>query len=305
MHDQDVVTARHRAAELGQMLGFDTSEQTRVATAVSEIARNAFRYATGGSRRVRRRRRTEPQLLVISVTDHGPGIPRLDDLLAGRYQSATGMGMGIVGARRLMDRFTLDTSTRGTTVILQKFLLAPARGGRPPNASARIAEALARKQPVRRWRRCSSRTRSCCARSTSCCASSRSSSHAEPRARGHQPRRRRALRRARREGRPPAARRRDEVALPLQHEPRVPHAAELDPRAAAPAADRADGAAHATSRRTQVGFIRKAAETSCRAGQRPARPRQDRGRQDRRAGRASSRSPTCSARCAACCGRCW
>src|SRR4029453_8314041 len=48
-HDQDVVTARTRAAQLGQMLGFDSSEQTRVATAVSEIVRNAFRYATGGS----------------------------------------------------------------------------------------------------------------------------------------------------------------------------------------------------------------------------------------------------------------
>ena len=48
-HDQDVVTARTRAAQLGQMLGFDSSEQTRVATAVSEIVRNAFRYAGGGS----------------------------------------------------------------------------------------------------------------------------------------------------------------------------------------------------------------------------------------------------------------
>jgi two-component sensor histidine kinase len=48
-HDQDVVTARTRAAQLGQMLGFDPSEQTRVATAVSEIVRNAFRYASGGS----------------------------------------------------------------------------------------------------------------------------------------------------------------------------------------------------------------------------------------------------------------
>ena len=83
-HDQDVVTARHRAAELGQMLGFDTSEQTRVATAVSEIVRNAFRYATGGTVAFGVEDESRPQRLVITVTDRGPGIQRLDDVLAGR-----------------------------------------------------------------------------------------------------------------------------------------------------------------------------------------------------------------------------
>jgi anti-sigma regulatory factor (Ser/Thr protein kinase) len=48
-HDQDVVTARQHAAEIAAMLGFDASEQTRIATAVSEIVRNAFRYASGGT----------------------------------------------------------------------------------------------------------------------------------------------------------------------------------------------------------------------------------------------------------------
>ena len=83
---------------------------------------------------------------------------------------------------------------------------------------------------------CSSRIRSCCARSTMLRERQERARAAQPRARGHEPRRRRAVRRARRAGRPPAARRRDEVALPLQHEPRVPHAAELDPRADAAAA---------------------------------------------------------------------
>ncbi len=65
----------------------------------------------------------------------------------------------------------------------------------------------------------------------------------EQRARGDQPRRRRPVRGARREGRSPAPRRRDEVAVPVEHEPRVPHAAELDARAHAPVLDRTDGAA--------------------------------------------------------------
>src|SRR5215204_5080803 len=96
-HDQDVVTARHRAAFVGQLLGFDTSEQTRVATAVSEIVRNAFRYAKGASVSFAVDEDAKPQRLVVRVTDRGPGIKDLDDVLAGRYQSGTGLGMGIVG----------------------------------------------------------------------------------------------------------------------------------------------------------------------------------------------------------------
>ena len=110
-HDQDVVTARQRAAYVGQLLGFDTSEQTRVATAVSEIVRNAFRYARGAGVSYAIDEEAKPQRLIVRVTDEGPGIEHLDDVLAGRYQSGTGMGMGIVGARRLMDAFSIQTSS--------------------------------------------------------------------------------------------------------------------------------------------------------------------------------------------------
>jgi signal transduction histidine kinase/DNA-binding response OmpR family regulator len=146
-HDQDVVTARHRAAELGQLLGFDTSEQTRVATAVSEIVRNAFRYATGGNVTFGVDSESKPQRLIVQVTDQGPGIPRLEDVLAGRYQSPTGMGMGIVGARRLMDQFSIDSSPRGTTVTLQKFL-SPRHEVVTAERARQIADAIARKRPV-------------------------------------------------------------------------------------------------------------------------------------------------------------
>ena len=118
-HDQDVVTARTRAAQLGQMLGFDSSEQTRVATAVSEIVRNAFRYATGGSVAFAVDEEAKPQRLIVRVSDQGPGIAHLDDVMSGKYQSGTGMGLGIVGARRLMDDFRIQTSPEGTTVTLR------------------------------------------------------------------------------------------------------------------------------------------------------------------------------------------
>ena len=121
-HDQDVVTARQRAAQIARLLELDTSEQTRLATAVSEIVRNAVRYAEHGSVHFEVDTEARPQRLIVRVEDNGPGIARLDDVLGGRYQSSTGMGMGIVGARRLMDRFEIHSDKSGTRVSLEKFL---------------------------------------------------------------------------------------------------------------------------------------------------------------------------------------
>jgi signal transduction histidine kinase/CheY-like chemotaxis protein len=119
-HDQDVVTARQRAAQIAKLLEFDTSEQTRLATAVSEIVRNAFRYAGHGAVHFEVEIEQRPQKLVIRVEDQGPGIPRLDDVMSGRFRSSTGMGLGIVGARRLMDRFAIESGPAGTQVRMEK-----------------------------------------------------------------------------------------------------------------------------------------------------------------------------------------
>ena len=121
-HDQDVVTARQRAAQIARLLEFDTSEQTRLATAVSEIVRNAFRYAHEGAVHFDFDPDARPQRLMVRVEDSGPGIADLDAVLSGRYQSSTGMGMGIAGARRLMDRFEIHSDRDGTRVRLEKFL---------------------------------------------------------------------------------------------------------------------------------------------------------------------------------------
>src|SRR6185503_7863362 len=102
-HDQDVVTARRHAAEIAGLLDFDVTDQTRIATAVSEIARNALTYAGGGWVEFEVELEARPQRLVVRVQDDGPGIEKLDDVLSGRYQSPTGLGRGIMGARRLMD----------------------------------------------------------------------------------------------------------------------------------------------------------------------------------------------------------
>ncbi len=114
--------ARQRTREIAEQLGFDAQDQARLATAVSEIARNAFQYAKGGT--VEFCVEGEPQAFLIRIQDQGEGIPHLTDVLAGSYTSSTGMELGILGARRLMDLFEIESLTgQGTTVVMGKTLL--------------------------------------------------------------------------------------------------------------------------------------------------------------------------------------
>ena len=137
--EQDVVQARQRAREIAQHLGFDNQEQIRLATATSEMARNAFRYARDG--RVQFQVLMElPQSYEILVTDSGPGIPNLDEVMEGRYRSETGMGLGIIGTRRLMDSFDIHSSPSGTIVRLRKTLPSYA----PPVTPARLGKIMGR-----------------------------------------------------------------------------------------------------------------------------------------------------------------
>ncbi|UBF23818.1 response regulator [Kovacikia minuta CCNUW1] len=119
-YEQDVVQARQRTRDLAEQLGFDAQDQTRLATAVSEIARNAFQYAKGGM--VKFYVAEDLKTFVIQIQDQGRGIPHLADVLAGRYTSSTGMGLGIMGTRRLMDSFQIESSAQGTTVVMGKKL---------------------------------------------------------------------------------------------------------------------------------------------------------------------------------------
>jgi signal transduction histidine kinase/ActR/RegA family two-component response regulator len=120
-NEYDVVAARQRARQIAVLLGFNNQDQVRIATAVSEIARNAFRYAGSGSVEFFIET-TASSALQIVVRDSGPGIDNLQEILDGHYQSATGLGMGIIGTMRLMDDFHIDTNTGGTAVTLIKIL---------------------------------------------------------------------------------------------------------------------------------------------------------------------------------------
>jgi signal transduction histidine kinase/CheY-like chemotaxis protein len=120
--ERDVVLARQRARQVAGLLGFDAQDQTRIATAVSEIARNAFQYAGGGNIEFMLES-GPPSSLSIRIQDQGPGIKNLGAILSGEYQSPSGMGVGITGVRRLMDLCRVESSPgKGCSVQLCKTL---------------------------------------------------------------------------------------------------------------------------------------------------------------------------------------
>ncbi|HEY6483838.1 MAG TPA: ATP-binding protein [Steroidobacteraceae bacterium] len=147
-YEQDIVVARQRARQIAALLGFEGQDQTRIATAVSEIARNAYCYARGGRVEFSLEGQSPPQLLLVRIQDQGPGIPHLAQILRGEYQSPTGMGLGIIGAQRLMDQVQISSASgAGTEVRLTKIL--PARAGLVTAASlGGILRELTSKPPV-------------------------------------------------------------------------------------------------------------------------------------------------------------
>ena len=119
----DVVAARQRAREIAVHCNFAMQDQVRIATSVSELARNVHNYAQGGRVEFSITEVDGQQVLEIKIEDQGPGFDHLDDVLGGGYKSSTGKGLGILGARRLMDRFDIRTALgSGTQIIMHKLL---------------------------------------------------------------------------------------------------------------------------------------------------------------------------------------
>src|SRR5579862_3035744 len=148
-YEHDVVLARQRARQIAELLGCESQDQTRLATAVSELARNAFRYAKNGrvTFEVSTHENAAVPMLLVRVSDEGPGIADLDAVLNGRYQSTTGMGLGLLGARRLTDHFRISSSSEcGTVVEVGRWLTCWQGEFRAADA-ARVADALAAVTP--------------------------------------------------------------------------------------------------------------------------------------------------------------
>ena len=154
--EDDVVRAHQTTRTIVAQLGFSTFEQTRVATAMSEIARNALNYAGGGA--VTLGLDDARAVLTIVVLDRGPGIPHLPAVLSGERSSPTGLGLGILGARRMMDTFAIESTTAGTRVEMTKRLPrrgAAVDGARIDQVRSQLAGQLAHdpSQEIRRLQR--------------------------------------------------------------------------------------------------------------------------------------------------------
>ena len=120
--DADIVAARSRAKGLAEELGFSRTDQTVIAAAVSEIARNIVVYAGDGEIVFRAEQRNGRWGIVVVATDEGPGIADLDQALTDGFSTAGSLGVGLPGARRLMDSLEIDSEPgRGTTVTMVKW----------------------------------------------------------------------------------------------------------------------------------------------------------------------------------------
>jgi serine/threonine-protein kinase RsbT len=120
--DLDIVIARTMARDAARSLGFGAIDQARIATAVSELARNIFLYAGTGNVTVCEIEKGSKRGIEIVCDDQGPGIADIELVMQDGYSTSRGMGMGLPGARRLMDEFTIHSSEgQGTTITCRKW----------------------------------------------------------------------------------------------------------------------------------------------------------------------------------------
>jgi len=120
--DAEIVTARQKGRELAAQLGFSLSDQTIVATAISELARNIVLYAKRGEILLRAAESGGRPGIVVVARDDGPGIADVGLAMQPGYSSSGGLGLGLSGVRRLMDEFEIETAVEcGTTITVRKW----------------------------------------------------------------------------------------------------------------------------------------------------------------------------------------
>ncbi|MBW2049304.1 MAG: anti-sigma regulatory factor [Deltaproteobacteria bacterium] len=119
-NDADVILARKEARDLARALGFGMLDQTRVVTAVSELARNVVVHAGQGTVFISG---LEGKGLRVVFRDKGPGIPDIEEAMREGYSTVDSLGLGLSGARKLVDSLEVDSRPgEGTTVTLEKRL---------------------------------------------------------------------------------------------------------------------------------------------------------------------------------------
>ncbi len=119
--ESDNVTARRSGREMAESIGFVGTDLTLISTAISELSRNIVRYAGKGEIVLWAEQVQGRSSLVVQARDKGPGIPDLAMAMQDGYSTGRGLGLGLPGARRLMDEFDIQSELgKGTTVTMKK-----------------------------------------------------------------------------------------------------------------------------------------------------------------------------------------
>ena len=120
--DVDIVTARQLGRELAASVGFSGSDLTLIATAISEVARNIVVYAERGEIRLQRAQKDGRRGIEVVAADQGPGIPDIERAMQDGFSTGRSLGLGLPGARRLMDEFEIVSEPgKGTMVTMRKW----------------------------------------------------------------------------------------------------------------------------------------------------------------------------------------
>lgn len=121
-HDADIVAARQKGRELAVQAGFSGSDLTIIATAISEVARNIIVYAVRGEIVLSLAQQGGKRGIVVVAQDAGPGIPDIAQAMQDGFSTGKSLGLGLPGAKRLMDEFEIASAVgKGTTVTMKKW----------------------------------------------------------------------------------------------------------------------------------------------------------------------------------------
>jgi len=126
LSEMDIVMARQQGRALATELGFRPGDLTLIATAISEIARNILIYASHGEILLRQIQDGTLRGILVVGRDQGPGIPDIDRAMQDGYSTGKSLGLGLPGAKRIMDDFNIVSEVgRGTTVTMKKWNRRP------------------------------------------------------------------------------------------------------------------------------------------------------------------------------------